>query len=549
MTRTLPSVLLAYLSASTCAFTIPPYNNFAPVSRYSFSQRPIQSPFEAWVQKEERISLDRLLANTKPGGRNVEPKNLNVAEGTVVTSPSKEDPDSWYQRVRDAAITTNSLVDIYADDPSSALSNTLSKILDAYASQQSALQQSADLGEPKFNVDGTPSTADAARPQLDGPALRAITLISYIRAHNASHPSLWNTAKGNAFYARLYNAEASAKSVIKSDLDFVSHSWNDTSFDLWEEVEGMHFYTAVVQLRALREGTQIARAFGDADAASWYAEQAGYLTRYVRRFWNKKKGHLVSTLWSHRSGLDCSVLLAAVHGVPSKAAEAQPVFAPWSDEVLGSLLEFVQDQKARFPINSNKKRSVAARSTTPPDSSEEDVDDDEENEGDDEDDEAQSLLSALRASSTSAVLQGTALGRYPEDEASSGNPNFLCTSTAATLLHLSATQLSHSTNLTITARGLPFYRALMRTSSLPVEPGVMYGPGDVVLHSIVDRMRSVADEFLDVVKTHVGVDGGMSAGFDRSSGELVGAADLSTSYASFLDAVRVRRDGGRGKRV
>ncbi|PVI03204.1 glycoside hydrolase family 15 protein [Periconia macrospinosa] len=547
MTRLLPSVLLAYLATSTSAFSIPPYNNFAPASRYSFSQKPLQNPFEAWIQKETHISLDRLLANTKPGGRNVEGKNLDVADGTVVASPNKENPDYWYQWVRDAALTTNTLVDIFADDPSSRLSTTISKILDAYASLQRDLQQASNLGEPKFNVDGTPFTGAWGRPQLDGPALRAITLISYVRAYNASHSSLWNTPKGDAFYAGLYKSELPAQSVIKADLEFVSHSWNDTSFDIWEEVEGMHFFTAMVQLRALREGTQIARAFGDAGAANWYAEQAGYLTKYVRRFWNKKKGHLVSTLWSRRSGLDCSILLASIHALPSETADAEPVFAPWSDEVLGSLLELVQDQQSRFPINNiskNKKRSVTDTPTST--SSEDNEEEDPDAEDDSDSDETLSLLSTIPSTS---LLRGTALGRYPEDTydgvstSSTGNPWFLCTTTAATVLHLTATHLSTTANLTITPRGLPFYRALMRTSSLPVEPGVMYGPGDVVLHSIVERLRNVADEFLDVVRAHVDADGAMSEQFDRVTGVEVGARDLSWSYASFLGAARVRRMG------
>ena len=35
------------------------------------------------------------------------------------------------------------------------------------------------LGEPKYNVNGTPFTGPWGRPQNDGPALRAITLIKF----------------------------------------------------------------------------------------------------------------------------------------------------------------------------------------------------------------------------------------------------------------------------------------------------------------------------------------------------------------------------------
>jgi glucoamylase len=58
-------------------------------------QQPLQDTLDAWIQKEERIALDQLLANVAPGGRNV--KGKGVAPGTVIASPSTEAPDYWYQ--------------------------------------------------------------------------------------------------------------------------------------------------------------------------------------------------------------------------------------------------------------------------------------------------------------------------------------------------------------------------------------------------------------------------------------------------------------------
>jgi Glycosyl hydrolases family 15 len=34
--------------------------------------------------------------------------------------------------------------------------------------------------------------------------------------------------------------------VIKADLDYVSSHWDAATFDLWEEVNGAHFYTRMV---------------------------------------------------------------------------------------------------------------------------------------------------------------------------------------------------------------------------------------------------------------------------------------------------------------
>jgi glucoamylase len=69
----------------------------------------------------------------------------------------------------------------------------------------------AGLGEPKYNVDGTRYNGNWGRPQRDGPALRAIVMITY---------SIWLAATGQ---------EAKAKQVvwpvIANDLSYVGQYW------------------------------------------------------------------------------------------------------------------------------------------------------------------------------------------------------------------------------------------------------------------------------------------------------------------------------------
>jgi glucoamylase len=426
--------------------------------------------------------------------------------------------------VRDGAITANTLVDLYADDPSSKLSSLLSTILHAYATLQAKIQRTANpsgsfddlqgLGEPKFQVNGAPFTGSWGRPQRDGPALRAITLINYLRAYNASHPSLWGKHAENSIFHMLYEASMPARSVIKADLEYVAHFWNASSFDLWEEVDGLHFFTAMVQLKALREGTKIAQAYGDDGAADWYNEQAIYLENFVRKFWNKNKGHLVETLWSRRTGLDCAILLGSLHAYSTEDAD-DSVFPPYSDEILVSLLALVQDQRDRFPINN------------------------------------QSHVNEDTPSKGYAVFEGVGLGRYPEDvydgygtSARGGNPWFLCTSSAAEVLYHTAAHLTTTSNLTITPLGLPFYTALLATSSFAPEEGATYGPSDAIFHSIVERLKLIGDEFLKVVKIHVDDQGAMSEQFDQVTGYMRGATDLTWSYSAFLQATRARKKVG-----
>jgi glucoamylase len=84
---------------------------------------------------------------------------------------------------------------------------------------------------------------------------------------------------------RLYDSRLPSQSVIKNDLEYIANNWHGIGFDLWEEVRiwtvrldnvpladiddnkvsGMHFFTLLVSLRALKEGTW--------RAASWVQQQ------------------------------------------------------------------------------------------------------------------------------------------------------------------------------------------------------------------------------------------------------------------------------------
>ena len=74
--------------------TIPRLHKFLSFAQAQRQQQPLQDTFDAWIQQQEQVALDKLLANVAPGGRNVDGR---VAPGTVVASPSREKPDYWYQ--------------------------------------------------------------------------------------------------------------------------------------------------------------------------------------------------------------------------------------------------------------------------------------------------------------------------------------------------------------------------------------------------------------------------------------------------------------------
>jgi len=90
------TLTLEYLVLDAAAFSIPPIPHLGHfLGASQAQQQPLQDTLDVWIQREEKISLDKLLANVAPGGSNVEGKG--VAPGTVVASPSTDEPDYWYQ--------------------------------------------------------------------------------------------------------------------------------------------------------------------------------------------------------------------------------------------------------------------------------------------------------------------------------------------------------------------------------------------------------------------------------------------------------------------
>ena len=82
-------------------------------------------------------------------------------------------------------------------------------MIDDYAALQSKLQHTSNpsgtfddlsgLGEPKFEADGSAFVGSWGRPPRDGPALRAITLMAYVRAYKSrwrlGHPAVLSFAE------------------------------------------------------------------------------------------------------------------------------------------------------------------------------------------------------------------------------------------------------------------------------------------------------------------------------------------------------------------
>jgi glucoamylase len=105
--------------------------------------------------------------------------------------------------------------------------------------------------------------------------------------------------------------------VIFKDLNYITSVWSNTCFDLWEEVNALHFFTLMVQRRALLAGAEYAARVGYSNN---FATVAASIATKIDTFWSSSSG-IVQTAQNYASGvsykssgLDSAVLLGAIHG-------------------------------------------------------------------------------------------------------------------------------------------------------------------------------------------------------------------------------------------
>ncbi len=107
--------------------------------------------------------------------------------------------------------------------------------------------------------------------------------------------------------------------VIKKDLEYIAHHHPDANFDLWEESFGHHFYTKMVQRKALVLGAALAKKLNDLQASVFYQQQAEQLGRDIKRFYDFKNKQIRARLTKHtgpqkKQELDMSIILGVLHG-------------------------------------------------------------------------------------------------------------------------------------------------------------------------------------------------------------------------------------------
>ncbi len=440
-----------------------------------------------WIERETRISCQNLFLNISPPG---------TSRGAVVASPSKVAPNYFFHWIRDAALTMDAVLGTDARATSESERARIRTAMLEYVDFSRSNQLGGSVpGEPKYEVDGKAFTGPWGRPQNDGPALRAVTLARFAE-------KLLGEGAEAYVRERLYDGKFPSDSVIKTDLEFVAHHWRDAAVDLWEEVRGQHFYTRVVQRRALLDGARLADKLGDGGAAKFYREQATLLEAELAKHWDAGRGYVVATLdyeggdRGKHSNIDSAVILGILHGQTADA-----FMSPVRDIYLATA------EKMRLAFN-------------------------------------QSYSINGRVTDFEGARIETAIGRYPEDVydgltiEGKGNPWVLATNAFAEYCYRVASTYFSQGHIEVTELGLPFLHSM--APGVTLHAGEKLTASDARFGAVLAGLRESGDAFLRRTRLHANPDGALSEQINRENGYMQGARDLTWSYASFITAGQQR---------
>lgn len=349
----------------------------------------LQDPaFESWLERQLCHSAREMLSSIspvstvkhRPGfGQIVRP-----IAGAIVASPVlgayDPDPDYFFHWFRDSAVVIDALRLLHVDRRvgdealqhlrdftrfSLALNRLDGRAAAAVPDRRARvapgflqfLREDRDLAsahgdavaaETRVNPDGTLDVSRWARPQHDGPPLRALALLRWAAGGHLDAPLL---------------AEVSA--LIRFDLDFTLRHWREPSYDIWEEESGHHYYTLRVSAAALSQGAAWLQGLGETAQARRCREQSQAVLRLLDDYWVEDRD---ATHGYYRSrgpaddrpgpkALDIAVILSAIHSLGPEATHRgadprmQATHGPADPRMQATLARLDALFDAAYPIN------------------------------------------------------------------------------------------------------------------------------------------------------------------------------------------------------
>lgn len=332
----------------------------------------------AWVERQYTIAARQMLRSISPTGivksRPGFDQTIRPVPGAVVASPVPAsydpDPDYFFHWFRDSAIVIDALRLLYLDE--SRDSDTASEALRLFGDfvrfsvslarldgrslaaasrgwrsrvapefrqylrpdeELQSIHGEAVAAETRVNPDGTLDISQWARPQNDGPALRALTTLRWMASASLD--------------AKLQEA---CGRLLREDLRFTSRRWREPCYDIWEEERGLHYFTLCVSAQALEEGAGWLAARGEEADARGCRTDSEAIRRALDGYWLEACGYYRSRVLDsgERSAkeLDIAVVLAAL-----QCSDVRRTHSAGDPRVHATLRALERLFDADYPIN------------------------------------------------------------------------------------------------------------------------------------------------------------------------------------------------------
>jgi glucoamylase len=304
----------------------------------------VSETLEQWLDREYRHASVAMMASVSAVGLVKERpgfgQSMRPAVGSIIASPVPgaydPDPDYFFHWFRDSAVVIDAIrllfeagrmgeeaLRHFADFVQFSLSLEAldgGSLVSAPAWREKVtpdfrkyvrldeelthVRASAVSADTRVNPNGTIDISKWARPQHDGPPLRALSVLKWVRTLRA---------RGGAHAALI----ADAARLLAVDLDFTATHWRVPSYDIWEEEPGHHYYTLRVAAAALSEGAVWLRAAGKPKDAEAFQSDAEAIYRTLDGFWRESDNYYTSRVLpdgaKSTKELDIAVILSAIH--------------------------------------------------------------------------------------------------------------------------------------------------------------------------------------------------------------------------------------------
>ncbi len=474
-----------------------------------------------WMERQYRFSAAAMLraisATDLIKERPSLGQTIRPARGSVLASPEiasyDPNPDYFFHWLRDSAIVIDALRLLIADqtlgeealadaadftrfslslcrlDGRAALGRsdlppTIDPAFLAYVRSESELNQIVGdhvLGEARYNPDGTLDIIKWARPQNDGPALRALALLRLCRLE--------------AFRGDVRNAPL--KTLLECDLDYTLRHWREPCFDLWEEIVGHHYYTRIVQHAALADGAAWMQTIGDMTRAENYHAAAQEVGRRLDEHFDPGEGVYLSCIADSQSPtvplarrLDFAALLGVIH-----AARMEGPHSVLDPKALATLVRLEGLFAKEYRINRERPAHCAP-----------------------------------------------AIGRYAGDKYYSGGAYYFSTLGAAQFYFRFAEAIGGGATIPISAENRSILAGMLLVPPEALGAGTL---DPRFRRPLFKAFFVRGDMFMAMVRAHTPASGELSEQFDQATGAQTSAKNLTWSYAAFITAFASRKAAGR----